>query len=245
MPDKPTETKIKNECDFYRFVSPNYNGLFEFKNTKLQDGLKSINIDCTYKPYTPYIKLNPDFSGLYGRDWNDSTGLICQGDFSLPMINDAFINYELSNKNYQQIFNRQIQDLDVNQQIAREQQQFQGIVGIATAGIGGAAAGAYAGMQTGNAWVAAAGAAIGAAGGTVASYLGYEKDKDWLERQQGEARSYAIDQHNYQLGNIRALPQSMSKSSPLSFNNKVWPLLETYSCTDDEKDVLRNKLKTR
>ena len=35
----------------------------------------------------------------------------------------------------------------------------------------------------------------------------------------------------------------MSKSSPLSYNNKIWPILENFSCTDTEKDVLRNKLK--
>ena len=35
----------------------------------------------------------------------------------------------------------------------------------------------------------------------------------------------------------------MTKSSPLSFNNKIWPILEQYSCTDTEKEVLKNKLK--
>lgn len=241
-PHGALDIKIANECDFERLVSPNYNGMFQFKRSRLNDGIHYINVDCTYKPYTPYIKLNPDFSGLYGQDWNDSTGLICGGDFSIPMMNDAFTNYALQNKNYQEIFSRQIENLDVNQQIAREQQQFQGIVGIATAGIGGGVAGAVAGAKTGNPYVAAAGAVLGAAGGTVASYLGYEKDKDWLEQQQGEARSFAIDQHNYQLGNIKAIPQSMTKSSPLSFNNKIWPILEQYSCTDTEKEVLKNKL---
>ncbi len=35
----------------------------------------------------------------------------------------------------------------------------------------------------------------------------------------------------------------MSKSSPLSYNNKIWPILENFSCTDEEKEVLRNKLR--
>ena len=151
MPDNALDKKIKNECDFYRFVSPNYNGLFEFKNTKLQDGLQTINIDCTYKPYTPYIKLNPNlFGSLYSNlDYNDSTGLICGGDFSIPMLSDAMVNYELSNRNYQAIFNRNIQNLDVNQRIAKEQQQFQGVVGAITGGIGGAGTGALAGAKIG------------------------------------------------------------------------------------------------
>lgn len=35
----------------------------------------------------------------------------------------------------------------------------------------------------------------------------------------------------------------MTKSSPLSYNNKIWPVLEQYSCTDTEKEVLANKIK--
>ncbi|MBO7079088.1 MAG: hypothetical protein J6W64_04700 [Bacilli bacterium] len=242
MPDDATYLKIADTCDFQRLVSPNYNGMFQFKKSKMIDGVHNINIDCTYKPYQPYIKLNPDFSGLYGQDWNDSTGLICNGDFSIPMITDAFTNYELSNKNYQAIFARSIQNLDVNNQIAKEQQQFQGIVGAITGGFGGAVGGAVAGGKAGP-YGAVAGAVIGAGAGTAAGIIGYQKDREWLERAQAETRDYSIDQFNYQLGNIKALPQSMTKSSPLSYNNKIWPILEQYSCTDEEKEVLKNKLK--
>ena len=240
--DGALDIKVKNECDFERIVSPNFNGMFEFKKCRLTDGIHYINIDCTYKPFIPYIKLNPDFSGLYGQDWNDSTGLICGGDFSIPMMNDAFVNYELQNKNFQNIFNRQIENLDINQQIAKEQQQFQGIFGAITGGVGGAVGGALAGAKAGP-YGAIAGAVAGGVGGTAAGIIGYNKDKDWLERAQGETRQYSIDQFNYQLGNIKAIPQSMTKSSPLSFNNKVWPILEFFSCTDREKEVLKNKLK--
>ena len=90
---------------------------------------------------------------------------------------------------------------------------------------------------------AIAGAVLGGAGGTAAGIIGYEKDREWLERQQAEARDFAVDKFNYQLGNIQALPQSITKSSPLSFNNKVWPILEHFSCTDREKELLENKIK--
>ena len=205
-----------------RLTSPNYNGMFEFKKTKLKDGLQTINVDCTYKPISPYIKLNPNlFNSLYSnKDYNDSTGLMCAGDFSIPMLSDAMVNYELQNRNYQAIFNRQLQNLDVNQQIAKEQQQFQGIVGMIagplTGGVGGAVAGAKAGP-----YGAIAGAVVGTGLGTAASIIGYQKDREWLEKQQYEARDFAVDQFQYQLGNIQALPQSVTKSSPLSFNNKV------------------------
>lgn len=236
LPDNALGIKVENECDFQRLVSPNYNGMFQFKKARMNNGVSLVNVDCTYKPFTPYIKINPNFSGLYGRDWNDSTGLICSGDFSIPVINDPFINYALQNKNYQSIFARSIENLDVNQQIAKEQQQFQGIVNTITGTIAGAGAGA---MSTGSPY----GAVAGALAGGVLSGVGYNLDKTWLEKQQAEVRDYAIDNFNYQLGNIQALPQSISKSSPLSFNNKVWPILEFFSCTDEEKEVLKNKLK--
>ena len=48
--------------------------------------------------------------------------------------------------------------------------------------------------------------------------------------------------YNYQLGNIKALPQTITKSDPLTYNNKIWPILEEFSCTEAEKQVLLNKI---
>ena len=242
LPYNSLDTKIADACDFQRLVSPNYNGMFQFKKSRMVDGVHIINVDCTYKPYSPYIKLNPDFSGLYGQDWNDSTGLICSGDFSIPMINDPFINYALQNKNYQAVFARGIENLDVNQQIARERQDVNALIGMTTGALGGGIAGGVKGAKGGAAG-AIAGAALGAASGVAIPAIKYGFEKDWLARQQGEERSFAIDNFNYQLGNIQALPQSITKSSPLSYNNKVWPIIELFSCTDEEKEVLKNKLK--
>lgn len=245
LPDGPVERKIQNETDFYRITSPNYNSFYEFKKTKLDgnkiEGLRAI---CTYKPYTPFIKVNPNLNdSLYSiQDYNDNIGLTLAGDYSIPMISDAMINYELQNRNYQAIFNRSVQNLDLNNRIVREQQEFQGVMNTITAPIGGGAAGALAGAKAGP-YGAIAGAVVGAAGGIAASTVGYAKDKEWLQQQQYEARDYAIDNFNYQLGNIQALPQTMTKSTPLSYNNKVWPILESFSCTPKEREILVNKLK--
>ena len=164
------------------------------------------------------------------------------GDYSIPMMSDAMINYELQHRNYQAIFNRQLQNLDINQRIAKEQQQFQGIVGAITAPVTGGLAGAATGAKAGP-YGAIAGAVVGVAGGAALGGVGYAKDQEWLQQQQAEARDFAVDQFQYQLGNIQALPQSMTKSTPLSYNNKVWPILEYFSCTETEKEVLKNKIK--
>ena len=245
MPDNSLDKKIKNECDTYRLTSPNYNSFYEFKKTKLAGGINGLRAVCTYKPYTPYIKINPNLNdSLYSiKDYNDNIGLMLAGDYSIPMMSDAMISYELQNRNYQAIFNRQIQSLDVSQRIAREQLDFQGTVGTILGGFTGSAAGLSAGMKTGNPYVAAGMAVAGGIAGNVLPAVGWAKDREWLEQQQYEARDFAIDNYKYQLGNIQALPQSMTKSTPLSYNNKVWPILEYFSCRPEEKEVLTNKIK--
>lgn len=81
-------TKISNEVQLCRLVSPNFNGMFEFSLAK-NNGVSKFNVDYTYKPLMPYIHINPDFKFIYGQDWDDARGLILGGDFSLTFINDA------------------------------------------------------------------------------------------------------------------------------------------------------------
>ena len=49
--------------------------------------------------------------------------------------------------------------------------------------------------------------------------------------------------HNYSLANIRALPQTLSKTSAYNIDNKYFPFLEYYTCTDKEKQALRDQIK--
>lgn len=95
--------KIENVCDVYRLVSPNYNGQFEFTAAK-NGGLSVINVDATYIPFNPFIRIAPAFGGLYGTEFKDARGLICGGDFSLPIITSAWVSYQQNNKQYQNIF---------------------------------------------------------------------------------------------------------------------------------------------
>ena len=226
--------KIDNECKLYRLVSPNYTGEFEFSVSK-NGGVSKFNVDCTYKPYNPYIHVNPDFKNLYGQDFNDSRGLICQGDYTVGMISDAFTNYELQNKNYQAVFNRQIQNMDVMNDIARQEAIFGAISGTVTSTATGAVTGAIAGGGVGAAVGAAVGLAAGAAGGAM--------DIANLDKKINENRSYAVDMYNFSLQNVKALPYTMTRCTALTYNNKLFPFVETYSCTDEEKEAFVNKLK--
>lgn len=221
-----SNNKLSNECDMYRLCSPNYNGQFEFSAAK-NNGVNYFNVDCTYKPFDPYIHINPNFGNLYGQDFNDARGLICNGDFSLPQLSNAWANYQLNNKNYQDIFNRQIQNMEVNNAI----QNTKSIVSAATGIVGGIVGGAMTG-----------GIAGGIAGG-FASAIGGAADVGLQITGQREAIDYTKDQFGYQLGNIQAIPSNITKTTAFTYNNKIFPILEYYTCTDIEKEALENKLK--
>jgi hypothetical protein len=220
------DLKIENECDLYRLCSPNYNGAFEFSAAK-NKGVGQWNIDCTYRPYQPYIHVAPEFDGLYGKDFDDPRGLICGGDFSLAQVSNAWTEYQIQNKNYQNMFNRQIENMEVQHKMARIQEPINAFTGIVQ--------GAGAGAIVGGAYGAAAGALLSTAAG-----IG---DVAINERLRTEALDYTKDQFGYQLGNIKALPNSITKVNAYTANNKIFPVLEKYTCTNEEKEALRSKIK--
>lgn len=229
------DIKSSNECDTYRLCSPNYNGVFEFSVAKNGNTVNGFHADCTYRPYNPYIYVHPNFSGLYKQNYEDARGLICGGEFSLGILNDQWRQYEIQNKNYQNIFDRQIQNLDTNYAINKQEAIAQNISGtlqgISTGGIIGSALGGKAGSI--------AGYALGGA----ASALGGIADINNINKRYQEQRSYAINNYHMQLDNIKALPNSITRTSAITANNKKVPFIEYYTCTTVEKNAFSNKLK--
>lgn len=223
-----TNKKIENQCSMYRLVSPNFNGQFEFNLAKNDTKtLNTFNVDFTYMPYNPYIHITPvPFSGLYGSDFNDARGLICGGDFSLARVNDAWQSYQLQNKNYQAIFDRKIQNMDTN----RKYDRYNDVAGA----IAGSVQTVMAGVTLGDAVGGAVGGALGLGAGVADIALNESKYQ--------ESRSYAQDVHRYQLENVQALPYSLSKTTAFTFNNKIFPILEYYTCTDEEKFAVANEI---
>ena len=234
--------KVISETTFVRFVSPNFASSFEI-NVQKNKGIKNINVDYFYKPYSPYIHVAPYFSGLYGEDFNDPKGLICSGEFSIATAQSQWENYEIQNKNYELIFNRQIQNLDVNNSIAYDVQKITSGIGQGTSILTGAATGAVAGSMVNPGIGTAVGAAAGAIGSGILSGVGAKYDLEYLKKSQTEARSYAVDMYGYNLGNIKALPYTLTRVSAFTENNKIFPFLEFYECTDEEIEALRNKIK--
>lgn len=220
--------KIANQCDMYRLVSPNYSGQFEFNLAKNDGYVEYFNVDYTYLPISSYIHVNPAFNpnGLYGQDFNDARGLICQGDFSIMYLSEPWKNYQQNNKNFEQIFSREISNMDVNRKYQRMGETISAWTGALGAG------GSIGGLITG----VAGGIAGGIAG--VASLTAGYADIDISDKLYQESVSFKKDMHEMQLENIKALPNSIAKTTAYNENNKIFPILEYYTCTDEEKDLV-------
>lgn len=234
------ERKIKILTNRTRICSPNYNGVFEFNRQK-NDGLATYEINCTYKPFSPYIHINPTFGGLYGRDFNDQRGLICGGDFSLPIINDQFAAYELQNRNYQKTFQRQIENMETTQKY----QRIQNIAGSLSGSLSGSGSGAALGSFVGGA-IGTAGGPIGMGIGALAGGLasGGAGIADILIQEQlfKENRNYSKDMYQMGLQNIKALPDTLARVSSFDIDNKIFPFIEEYNATSEEKQALYGSL---
>lgn len=228
------ELKIQNECKEYRIVSPNYASVFSINAAK-NNGLKNFKADCTYKPFTPYIKVYPEFNLLYGKDFGDARGMIISGDFSLPRTTNQWINYQLQNKNFLNSFDRQIDNLEFNNRLGMIEAKIGAAVGTAQGAVSTGMIGNMAGGPVG--------LGIGAAAGGVASLVGGIADVAILKQRQAETLDFTKDQFGYQLGNIKARPDAVAKVSAFDINSKIWPFLEVYECTPIEEEAFRQKLK--
>lgn len=220
-----TNKKIENQCDMWRLVSPNYNGQFEF-NVAKNDGLDFFTVNATYLPYQPFIRVAPNFKNLYGNEYKDARGLICGGNFSITQISDTFTNYVNSNKNYNDVFQREIQNMDTNH-------KYQRIQSITGASLGAVGTGLIAGGVA---------SPIGGVVAGIASAAGGMADYAINEALYSEAIDYKKDMFGYQLDNIKAMPNSISRTTAYNEINKTFPILEYYTCTNEEKAAVANKI---
>ena len=64
----PEAAKQTNDCNLYRLSAGNYSAMFEFSPAK-GGGFNGWLIDCTYKPFQPWMHIIPELSFLYGKDF--------------------------------------------------------------------------------------------------------------------------------------------------------------------------------
>lgn len=226
-----TNIKMDNLTVKCRLVSPNGNGVFEFNPAKMvyaDEAQIGFQAYCTYMPHQPYIRVAPHYSRLYGEEYGDYRGLICGGDFSLPQISDSWEAYQVQNKNYQAMFNRQIESLELQQKIGFSSDLMRAISGTVSGVAGGAFSASMMGAPTD----------IGGVVGGVASVAGGIADVATNQVLRNDQRKALEDQHNWQLQNIQALPYTVTKVSNFNIDNTYVPYLEVYNCDDYETQNL-------
>lgn len=221
-----TDVKVDNETKFCRLVSPDFSSMYEFSPAKNR-GVDYIKVDMTLKPFQPYIHLAPNFKGLNGADFDDARGLICSGNFSLPIVTDKWKTYQLQNVNYEKIFKNQINI----QELKNNYGKIGDIVGAAV----GTAAGGIAGAQFGGIG--------GAIGGALAAGAAGIADVELNEKMRGAELKYTKEQFGLNMQTIQALPNTLSKVDAFNQQNKCWPFVEFYDCSEDEKMALCQKIK--
>ena len=216
--------KIDNETRFCRLNAPNYSASFDFSIAKNR-GVSFFHAVCTYRPYQPHIQIIPEWGGVYGQYFPDGRGLICGGDYSVDIVNDQWTQYQINNKNYQLIFDRQIQTMDLQHDVQRMNEKFQAAAGVMSAAASGSMAGAAGGIP---------GMLAGGLISWITSAIGGAMDIYNNQRLRTDQRSAAFDMFGYNLGNIQARPTTITKLSALVGNNKIWPFYEIYSATSRE-----------
>lgn len=249
------DTKTSNQCDLYRLYAPSKAKYYDFSAAKNR-GLSEFEICATYKPYSPFIYVRPvkNTGSLYGPNFNDYNGLIATGDYTIPIETDAWKQYEISNKNYQKIFDRQVQHQTFINDWAEKEQAYAGKASTKAATVGSVISGGFAGASIGAKLGSVAGpygAIIGGVAGGLAGAVGLgsyandltsegaKLDMDKLIATNAENISYMKDMFTYNLQNIQALPDTLIATSGFDYINKIYPFIEYYTCTDVERQQVQ------
>lgn len=252
------DLKVANQSDIYRLNSPSKSKYYDFNAAK-NYGLSTFSLNGTYKPFSPFIYVRPtkNSGSLYGGNYDDYIGLIATGDYVIPTTTDAWKQYQINNKNYQQIFDRQIQHQTFSNNWAVKEQEYANKANIRNATVGGAMSGGLSGAMVGakagsiaGPYGAIAGGVLGGAAGAFglgsSTYdlvaEGAALDMDRLISTNTENISYARDMFNYNLQNIQALPDALVATSSFDCINKVYPFVEYFSCSSYEKEQIRSLL---
>lgn len=226
------ETKVLHETEFCDIVDPHRDNPYRFSPIEYK-GVSQLHVYATYKPYAPYIRINP----VYGNNANlptlvypfthDNNGCICSGDYSIDRYNDAWVNYKLQNRNYQAIFDREVDSLNYQYDVQQSAEMRRILASLALGAVGMAAGGVGA--------VAAAGAAVNG----VNSILSYQ-DREKLHE---NAMDTASDKYELSLGNIKSRPRTITKSSGYNIDEEGCCYAYRYTASDEEKQALREKIK--
>lgn len=214
----PENYKLDYNTKQYRLCSPNQETVFDF-SPAMNMGIDTWQVTANYRPYSSYIKIQPTWNWLYGvNQYNgltDFRGLVYNSTLCITQLNDNYANYVANNKNFQQLFDNQINTL--TKQNAVQINAMEETLGWRS----------YTGMPL----------------SSVARVIGGYKDIEMQKELNNIALSKMQTDFNYQMDNIQSMPHTIKKLTQINGDTRIFPYIEVYSATEDEIRSFNNKIK--
>lgn len=205
----PENYKLDYNTKQYRLCSPNQETVFDF-SPAMNMGIDTWQVTANYRPYSSYIKIQPTWNWLYGvNQYNgltDFRGLVYNSTLCITQLNDNYANYVANNKNFQQLFDNQINTL--TKQNAVQINAMEETLGWRS----------YTGMPF----------------SSVARVIGGYKDIEMQKELNNLALSKMQTDFNYQMDNIQSMPHTIKKLTQINGDTRIFPYIEIYSATEDE-----------
>lgn len=236
----PDLTNINKETDTIKIVSPSRASQFLFRPYD-NDGNMEFTTKITLKPYASIIYIRPSTKGLLINDWDDKDCLIINEDFSLTNVTNAWTQYIYNNKNYSNIFERELQGREFERTWERRIEQAQRKADEWSArNISSQKARTY----TGNLPIVSNVAGAIGAGFIDETYMQMAQiDRQYNEAVYQEGMSLSRDMFEYQMENIQSQPNIPSKITTIDVKFLDGVYLEFYSTNDTELLAIQNYYK--
>lgn len=235
--DLPDLTNINKETDTIKIVSPSRASQFLFRPYD-NNGNMLFETKITLKPYASVIYIRPSTQGLLIRDWNDKDCLIIQEDFSLTNVSSEWTNYIYNNKNYSNIFEREMQGREYERSWERRVEQAQAKSDEWSArNVSAQKASTYTGNLP---IVSSIASAIGTAWKDTNYMEAAQLDREYNEALYQQGMSLSRDLFEYQLENIKSQPLIPSKITTIDCKFLDGVYLEFYSTNETELEAISN-----
>lgn len=231
-------TNINKETDTIKIVSPSRASQFLFRPYD-NDGNMLFSTKVTLKPYASVIYIRPSTQGLLMYDYDDKDCLIINEDNSLTTVTSQWTEYIYSNKNYSNIFEREIQGRAFERTWERKVEQAQAKSDIDTArNITAQKVKTYSGNIP---LISNIAGAIGAAASPDKNYLAAAQiDREYNEALYQQGLDMSRDLFKYQLDNIKSQPSIPSKITTIDCKLLDGVYLEYYSTNNTELASINN-----
>lgn len=254
IPMEITFSDYKTEqYNAYHITSPSGAGVYDFSVAK-NSGLEGFYIKVDLRPYASFHQIQPIYKSIYGGNFTDTRGLVFQEDMSLTQVSSAWETYKRQNINYVNSFNAEVDYKTSNFTINAAMTPVNFVFDSGQRILEAAATSAEV-LATGvsaDVWLGIKGAAAGAAG--AAAIMQSQFISEGLEFGQmmanmmAETKLFANEiglaqkQFNYNIGNIQALPENLTKVNGIFQSNNIVPYLQIFGPTEEEIQRLTDYL---